>query len=89
MMHAQDLQHLSSTQQQLSQEHDAYSQDVIQVQQQLYTHADNSSNSMLGDLLSIPQDMLASTIATAAATCAAAGGGENESLARANAVYHG
>jgi hypothetical protein len=89
MMHAQDLQHLSSTQQQLSQEHDAYSQDVIQLQQQLYTHADNGSNSMLGDLLSIPRDMLASTIATAAATCAAAGGVDDESLARANAVYHG
>ena len=82
MMHAQDLQHLSSTQQQLPQEHDAYSQDIIQLQQQLYTHADNSSNSMLGDLLSIPHDVLA-------ATCAAAGGVDDESLARANAVYHG
>ena len=89
MMHAQDLQHLSSTQQQLSHEHAAYSQDDIQLQQQLYTHADNSSNSMLGDLLSIPQDMLASTIATAAATCAATGGGEEDPLVRAHAVYHG
>lgn len=86
LMHAQDLQHRMSTQQQqqsLSQEQLAYSQDGNQLQHQLFTHADNSSHSILGDLVSIPHEMLASTIATAAATAA---GGEEESLVTTNDV---
>ncbi len=74
-------------QEQLSKEQLAYSHDSKQLQQQFYNHADNNVNSMLNDLLSIPQDMLASTIATAAANCAAAG--EEEPLVRTSDVFHG
>jgi hypothetical protein len=88
MMHPQQ-RHTSIQQQQdqLSQAQLTYSHDCTQLQQQLYNHADNSVNSMLSDLLSIPQDTLSSTTSTAAANCAAAG--EEEQLTRTDVVFRG
>jgi hypothetical protein len=87
--HVQDLQqHHTSIQQQqeqLSHELPTYSHDSIQLQPQSYHHSDNNVSSMLNDLLSIPQNVLASTAATAGATCAATG--EEEPLVRANDVF--
>ncbi|KAL3826256.1 hypothetical protein ACHAXA_006284, partial [Cyclostephanos tholiformis] len=84
--HVQDLQqHHTSIQQQqeqLSHELPTYSHDSIQLQPQSYHHSDNNVSSMLNDLLSIPQNVLASTAATAGATCAATGEEEPLALSR-------